>query len=216
MAKTKLGNVRGPKGDKGDRGSLWRVTDKMTGQSTSDTAFPGANIEDSAVGDMCLNPITCDIYKCTAGGDAANAKWVWAMNNRGPQGPAGPKGDPTTVDAVLSKDSVNPIQNKAVATKFQDVQDSLDRLTKSVTICGTKTVSCRSTNVQLFTKQELDSLASSVGASAGAAVISVTNADWAKAKVVPLGVVITDSIVVKTDAIGTGSVDLNYAITFRA
>lgn len=126
MAKVKLGNVKGSKGDKGDRGSLWRVTDKMTGQSTSDTAFPGANIEDSAVGDMCLNPITCDIYKCTAGGDAANAKWVWVMNNRGPQGPAGPKGDPTTVDAVLSKDSVNPIQNKAVATKFQDVQDSLD------------------------------------------------------------------------------------------
>ena len=50
MAKVKLGNVKGSKGDKGDRGSLWRVTDKMTGQSTSDTAFPGANIEDSAVG----------------------------------------------------------------------------------------------------------------------------------------------------------------------
>lgn len=128
MAKVKLGNVKGSKGDKGDRGSLWRVTDKMTGQSTSDTAFPGANIEDSAVGDMCLNPLTCDIYKCTAGGDAASAKWVWVMNNRGPQGPAGPKGDPTTVDAALSKDSVNPIQNKAVATKFQDVQDSLDRI----------------------------------------------------------------------------------------
>lgn len=128
MAKVKLGNVRGPKGDKGDRGSLWRVTDKMTGQSTSDTAFPGANISESVVGDMCLNPLTCDIYKCTAGGDAANAKWVWVMNNRGPQGDKGDKGDPTTVDAVLSKDSVNPIQNKAVATKFQDVQDSLDKL----------------------------------------------------------------------------------------
>lgn len=125
MAKTKLGNVRGPKGDKGDRGSLWRVTDKMTGQSTSDTAFPGANIEDSAVGDMCLNPITCDIYKCTAGGDAANAKWVWVMNNRGPKGDQGDKGDPTTVDAMLSESSANPIQNKAVATKFKDVQDSL-------------------------------------------------------------------------------------------
>lgn len=139
MAKVKLGNVKGSKGDKGDRGSLWRVTDKMTGQSTSDTAFPGAGFEDSAVGDMCLNPITCDIYKCTAGGDAANAKWVWVMNNRGPQGPAGPKGDPTTVDSVLSKDSVNPIQNKAVATKFQDVQDSLDRVkfhgVSDVTFC---------------------------------------------------------------------------------
>ena len=127
MAKVKLGNVKGSKGDKGDRGSLWRVTDKMTGQSTSDTAFPGAGFEDSAVGDMCLNPITCDIYKCTAGGDAATAKWVWVMNNRGPQGPAGPKGDPTTVDAVLSESSANPIQNKAVAVKFKDVQDSLGR-----------------------------------------------------------------------------------------
>ena len=127
MAKVKLGNVKGSKGDKGDRGSLWRVTDKMTGQSTSDTAFPGAGFEDSAVGDMCLNPITCDIYKCTAGGDAANAKWVWVMNNRGPKGDQGDKGDPTTVDAALSESSANPIQNKAVATKFQDVQDSLDQ-----------------------------------------------------------------------------------------
>lgn len=128
MAKVKLGNVKGSKGDKGDRGSLWRVTDKMTGQSTSDTAFPGANIEDSAVGDMCLNPITCDIYKCTAGGDAASAKWVWVMNNRGPQGPAGPKGDPTTVDAALSATSTNPIQNKAVNTAITDVRDSLGRV----------------------------------------------------------------------------------------
>ena len=134
MAKVKLGNVKGSKGDKGDRGSLWRVTDKMTGQSTSDTAFPGAEIAESVAGDMCLNPITCDIYKCTAGGDAANAKWVWVMNNRGPQGPKGDKGDPTTVDAVLSKDSVNPIQNKAVATKFQDVQDSLSQILPVV--CG--------------------------------------------------------------------------------
>ena len=128
MAKVKLGNVKGSKGDKGDRGSLWRVTDKMTGQSTSDTAFPGAGFEDSAVGDMCLNPITCDIYKCTAGGDAATAKWVWVMNNRGPQGEQGPKGDPTTVDAALSSTSTNPVQNKVVNQKFTDVQDSLNRI----------------------------------------------------------------------------------------
>ena len=127
MAKVKLGNVMGPRGETGKRGSVWRVTDKMTGQSTGDTAFPGAEIAESIVGDMCLNPLTCDIYKCTAGGDAANAKWVWVMNNRGPQGPAGPKGDPTTVDAVLSESSANPIQNRTVATKFKDVQDSLDQ-----------------------------------------------------------------------------------------
>ena len=127
MAKVKLGNVKGSKGDKGDRGSLWRVSDKMTGQSTSGTAFPGAGFEDSVVNDICLNPATFDLYRCQTAGNAAAAKWVWECNIKGPQGPQGPQGEPTTVDAVLSKDSVNPIQNKAVATKFQDVQDSLDR-----------------------------------------------------------------------------------------
>ena len=129
MAKVKLGNVKGSKGDKGDRGSLWRVTDKMTGQSTSGTAFPGAGFEDSVVNDICLNPTTFDLYRCQTAGNAAAAKWVWECNIKGPQGPQGPQGEPTTVDAVLSKDSVNPIQNKAVATKFQDVQDSLDLCT---------------------------------------------------------------------------------------
>ena len=127
MAKVKLGNVKGSKGDKGDRGSLWRVSDKMTGQSTSGTAFPGAGFEDSVVNDICLNPVTFDLYRCQTAGNAAAAKWVWECNIKGATGPKGDKGDPTTVDAVLSKDSTNPIQNKAVATKFQDVQDSLDK-----------------------------------------------------------------------------------------
>lgn len=127
MAKVKLGNVKGSKGDKGDRGSLWRVSDKMTGQSTSGTAFPGAGFEDSVVNDICLNPTTFDLYRCQTAGNAAAAKWVWECNIKGATGPKGDKGDPTTVDAALSESSANPIQNKAVATKFQDVQDSLDR-----------------------------------------------------------------------------------------
>ena len=126
MAKVKLGNVKGPKGDTGARGSLWRVSDKMTGQSTSGTAFPGAGFEDSVVNDICLNPTTFDLYRCQTAGNAATAKWVWECNIKGGPGPKGDKGDPTTVDAVLSKDSTNPIQNKAVAVKFKDVQDSLD------------------------------------------------------------------------------------------
>ena len=134
MAKVKLGNVKGSKGDKGDRGSLWRVTDKMTGQSTSGTAFPGAGFEDSVVNDICLNPTTFDLYRCQTAGNAAAAKWVWECNIKGATGPKGDKGDPTTVDAVLSESSANPIQNKTVATKFKDVQDSLDRSTIADTI----------------------------------------------------------------------------------
>ena len=127
MAKVKLGNVKGPKGEQGVRGSKWYNTDKITGESTSGTAFPESGIADAMVGDMALNPTTLNLYTCQTAGNAATAKWVFMACIKGPQGEQGPKGDPTTVDAVLSKDSTNPIQNKAVATKFQDVQDSLPR-----------------------------------------------------------------------------------------
>lgn len=127
MAKTKLGNVKGPKGDKGVRGSKWYNTDKITGTSTSGTAFPNSGIADAMAGDMALNPTTLNLYMCQTAGNAATAKWVYVSCIKGPQGPKGDKGDPTTVDAALSESSTNPIQNKAVATKFKDVQDSLDR-----------------------------------------------------------------------------------------
>ena len=127
MAKIKLGNVKGPKGDQGVRGSKWFNTANITGTSTSGTAFPNSGIASAMVGDMALNPTTLNLYICQTAGNAATAKWAFIACIKGPQGAKGDKGDPTTVDAVLSKDSTNPIQNKAVATKFQDVQDSLGR-----------------------------------------------------------------------------------------
>lgn len=127
MAKIKLGNVKGPKGDQGVRGSKWFNTANITGTSTSGTAFPNSGIASAMVGDMALNPTTLNLYICQTAGNAATAKWAFIACIKGPQGAKGDKGDPTTVDAVLSKDSINPIQNKTVATKFQDVQDSLDR-----------------------------------------------------------------------------------------
>lgn len=128
MAKIKLGNVKGPKGDQGVRGSKWFNTANITGTSTSGTAFPNSGIASAMVGDMALNPTTLNLYICQTAGNAATAKWAFIACIKGPQGAKGDKGDPTTVDAVLSKDSTNPIQNKAVATKFQDVQDSLGRV----------------------------------------------------------------------------------------
>lgn len=128
MAKIKLGNVKGPKGDQGVRGSKWFNTANITGTSTSGTAFPNSGIASAMVGDMALNPTTLNLYICQTAGNAATAKWAFIACIKGPQGAKGDKGDPTTVDAVLSESSANPIQNKAVATKFKDVQDSLDRL----------------------------------------------------------------------------------------
>ena len=127
MAKTKLGNVKGPKGDQGVRGSKWYNTDKITGTSTSGTAFPQSGISDAMPGDMALNPTTLNLYICREGGAAASAKWAYLSCIKGPQGERGPKGEPTTVDASLSESSTNPIQNKVVASNFKDVRDSVSQ-----------------------------------------------------------------------------------------
>ena len=128
MAKIKLGNVKGPKGDQGVRGSKWFNTANITGTSTSGTAFPNSGIASAMVGDMALNPTTLNLYICQTAGNAATAKWAFIACIKGPQGAKGDKGDPTTVDAVLSNDSTNPIQNKAVNAAITDVRDSLDHI----------------------------------------------------------------------------------------
>lgn len=155
MAKVKLGNVKGPKGATGARGSQWYTGTAVTGTSTTPAAFPGTGIAAALVGDIYLNTSTGNVYHCKTAGAAAIAKWAYVgclrgpqgpqgargetgatgptgpqgkVGATGPQGPKGDKGDPTTVDAALSESSANPIQNKAVATKFKDVQDSLDRI----------------------------------------------------------------------------------------
>ena len=151
----------GPKGAQGTRGSQWYTGTAVTGTSTTPAVFSGTGIAAALVGDIYLNTSTGNIYHCTTAGAAAAAKWAYVgcirglqgpqgpkgatgatgatgpqgkVGATGPQGPKGDKGDPTTVDAVLSASSANPIQNKAVATKFQDVQDSLDRSTIADTI----------------------------------------------------------------------------------
>ena len=145
----------GPKGAQGTRGSQWYTGTAVTGTSTSPAVFSGTGIASALVGDIYLNTSTGNIYHCTVAGAAASAKWAYVgcirgpqgaqgvkgatgatgptgpqgnVGATGPQGPKGEKGDPTTVDAALSKDSTNPIQNKAVATKIQDVQDSLGHI----------------------------------------------------------------------------------------
>ena len=132
MAKTKLGNVKGPKGDQGVRGSKWYNTDKITGTSTSGTAFPQSGIADAMPGDMALNTTTLNLYICREGGAAASAKWAYLSCIKGPQGERGPKGEPTTVDASLSESSTNPVQNKIVASNFKDIRDSLSQTSGTI------------------------------------------------------------------------------------
>ena len=100
MSKTLIGNFKGPKGDRGDagdtgiRGSRWNSGIAITGTSNAATVFGNSGIEDALKNDMYLNTETGNTYRCTVGGTADTAKWVYAGNIKGKQGDKGEKGDP--------------------------------------------------------------------------------------------------------------------------
>ena len=108
VVKTLIGNIKGPKGDtgakgdtgeKGDtgsvgqRGSRWTQGIAITGTSTTDTVFSDSGISDALVNDNYLNTSTGNTYRCTAGGDASTAMWVYSGNIKGVKGDTGAKGD---------------------------------------------------------------------------------------------------------------------------
>lgn len=88
-----LGNVVGPKGDTGTRGSAINFGTTITGTSTTATAFPSSGITSALINDMYINTSTYGLYRCTTAGAAAAAKWVYVGSIRGAAGPTGPKGD---------------------------------------------------------------------------------------------------------------------------
>lgn len=171
MARAFIGNFKGPKGDKGEtgaqgkqgntgatgqRGSRWTEGTAITGTSTTATVFSGTGIADALVNDVYLNTSTSNVYRCTVGGTASVAKWVFvgcikgakgdkgdrgATGATGPQGPQGPRGEQgpsganLTVDTALSSTSTNPVQNKVIK-KYVD--DGVDTLKKSVSDGKTK------------------------------------------------------------------------------
>lgn len=108
MSKVLIGNFKGPQGEqgipgiqgeqgeRGNRGSRWTEGTAITGTSTTPTVFSGTGISDVLAEDMYLNTDTGNAYRCTTGGVATVAKWVYACNLKGIKGDTGAKGDPGT------------------------------------------------------------------------------------------------------------------------
>ena len=108
MSKVLIGNFKGPQGEqgipgiqgeqgeRGNRGSRWTEGTAITGTSTTPTVFSGTGISDALAEDMYLNTDTGNAYRCTTGGVATVAKWVYACNLKGIKGDTGAKGDPGT------------------------------------------------------------------------------------------------------------------------
>ena len=107
MARAFIGNFKGPKGDKGEtgpqgkqgnagatgqRGSRWTEGTAITGTSTTAGIFSGTGISDALANDMYLNTSTGNVYRCTVGGAASVAKWVFVGCIKGAKGDKGDKG----------------------------------------------------------------------------------------------------------------------------
>ena len=93
---------QGNTGATGQRGSRWTEGTAITGTSTTATVFSGTGISDALVNDMYLNTSTGNVYRCTVGGAASVAKWVFVgcikgtkgdKGATGATGPQGPKGE---------------------------------------------------------------------------------------------------------------------------
>lgn len=108
MARVKIGNFKGPKGDPGDkgdpgktgdtgktgqRGSRWSEGTAITGTSTTAAVFGGTGITDALVNDHYWNTSTGNVYRCTVAGAANVAKWAFVGSIKGNKGDTGSKGD---------------------------------------------------------------------------------------------------------------------------
>ena len=105
------------KGQTGAAGSSaqWYSGNKITGTSTTATVFSGSGITAAKVGDMYLNTSTYNTYRCTVGGAASAAKWVYVNNIKGGKGdPGDPGADAITMTVTSSNGTI--FKNTAVVT----------------------------------------------------------------------------------------------------
>ena len=109
-----VGNIKGATGDVGP-GAVWYTGTKITGTSTTATIFSGSGITDAKVGDMYLNTSTYNTYRCTVGGVAAAAKWVYVNNIKGAKGDQGAAGaDAITMTITSSNGTI--FKNTSITT----------------------------------------------------------------------------------------------------
>lgn len=76
MPKVNLGRVKG---------SMWYCGVGITGTSTTDTVFEESGVTMALADDYYLNSDTGNVYRCTLGGEADIATWVYAGSIKGAQ-----------------------------------------------------------------------------------------------------------------------------------
>lgn len=73
-----IGNIRGPKGDKGDSFKIYHGT-AITGTSTTPTSYQ-TGIANAKVGEIYINTYYGNLYECTVAGNQTTAKWIYSSS----------------------------------------------------------------------------------------------------------------------------------------
>ena len=109
-----VGNIKGATGDVGE-GAVWYTGTNITGTSSTATTFSNSGIANANVGDMYLNTSTNNTYRCTVGGAASAAKWVYVNNIKGLKGDTGDKGEDAITMSVTSSNGTI-FKNTSIST----------------------------------------------------------------------------------------------------
>ncbi|MBR5312951.1 MAG: hypothetical protein IKU40_08735, partial [Clostridia bacterium] len=71
---TSLGVI---KGEEGEPGNLWYAGTGISGKSVNPTVYVNSGVTNANVGDCYLNKSEGGVYRCTLGGNASTALWVF-------------------------------------------------------------------------------------------------------------------------------------------
>ena len=90
---------QGATGATGTRGSMWFSGTGITGTSTTAAIFTNSGVSSANANDYFLNTSTGYVYKCTVGGAASVAKWMYVGSIRGATGASGATASVVTTSA---------------------------------------------------------------------------------------------------------------------
>ena len=67
----------GPTGPVGLRGNYFHYDDAINGTGATPMVYPSSSIIDAQINDFNIDPNTFNCYRCTLGGDATVARWLF-------------------------------------------------------------------------------------------------------------------------------------------
>lgn len=131
---------QGSTGATGASGGRWYSGTGITGTSTTASVFSGSGVSSAVVGDMYLNTSTYNTYRCTTGGAASAAKWVYVNNIKGATGAKGDTGaagaDAITLSITTSNGTVFKNNSGSTVLTAHVFKGGVEQSITDAGVCG--------------------------------------------------------------------------------